>query len=112
MSKLFYDHLIVFEEIAVVIGHEATTNEEKEELWKIVDEAINHKVLDIILFHLPHECHEDFLERYTTSPHDETLLIYLEEKTKKDIKDIIKKETESLKQEIIQEIKNTNKKKK
>lgn len=104
MSKVFYDHLIVLEEIEATISSAATTKEEKEELWKIVDELVHHRVLDSILTVLPREYHEDFMERFTQSPHDERLIIYLTEKSNKDVEKIIVEEISTLKKELLTEI--------
>ena len=38
MSKLFFDHLIKLDEVEVEIKKVTKTQEEREELWQIVDE--------------------------------------------------------------------------
>jgi len=69
MSKLFYDHLLYLEEVEIEIKNRASSKEEKEELWGLVDEIISHKVLEKVLDKLPRESHEEFLELFHKSPH-------------------------------------------
>ncbi len=106
MSKLFFDHLIVLEEVNVFINKTAQNQEEKEELWGLVDEIIHHKVFDVILGKLPRKHHEEFLEKFHASPHDESLIDYLKEKIGQNIEELIKQEIGSLGEEILKEIKN------
>jgi hypothetical protein len=106
MSKIFYDHLITLEEIEIHIKESVETYEERRELWQIVDEIVHHRVLGCILDHLPHNHHQEFLQKFHSCPYDEGLLDYLRERIKKDVEEIIRKETENLASEILKEIKN------
>ena len=101
MSKIFYDHLIILEEVDRSIKGSTETQEERQELWQIVDEIIHHRVLGCVLAHLPREHHEEFLEKFHQAPHDEGLLDYLEEKIKKDVTKLIKEEVKSLSTELV-----------
>ena len=92
MSKLFFDHLVVLEEVDSEIKKIAETKEEREELWGLIDESVHHRVLDAILDKLPHSHHEEFLEKFHKSPHDETLMDYLKEKIGENIEEILKAE--------------------
>jgi hypothetical protein len=104
MSKIFYDHLIIFEEVELHIKDSAETKEEKEELWQIVDEIVHHRVLHCLLEHLPHDHHQNFLEKYHECPYDEALLDYLNEKIEGDVEKVIKKEISGLEKEILKEL--------
>ena len=104
MSKLFYDHLIVLEEVEIVIKEATETPEEREELWNLIDEIIHHRVLGCILDHLPYEHHHEFLEKMHSSPHDERHIHYLNEKTEKDVEELLQDEIKNLEKEIIREI--------
>ena len=104
MSSIFYDHLIILDEIDAEIKATAQSQGEKEELWQIVDETVHHRVMDAILSHLPREVHEEFLEKFAKSPHDRKLISYLREKIKDDIERIIHEEIAKLKKELLQEI--------
>lgn len=99
MSKLFYDHLIVMEQVEIHINNHAQSKEEKEELWGLVDGIVRTRVMDIILTKLPKEHHTEFLEKLSLFPHDERLMDYLKEKVE-DIEDEIKKEVNLLASEV------------
>ncbi|MGA3291808.1 MAG: hypothetical protein ABSC49_01525 [Candidatus Microgenomates bacterium] len=105
MSKLFFDHLIVFDEIEVVIKKTATSKEEKEELWGLVDEIVNHKVVEKVLDRLPRENHEEFLELFHKSPHDEEIIFgYLKSKIGENVEKELQKELENVSSEILKEL--------
>ena len=104
MSKIFYDHLIVFEEVDRYIKDTVETHEERHELWQIVDEIVHHRVLGCVLDKLPKEHHEEFLGKFHEAPHDETLFDYLKEKIEENIEELIKQEIGGLASEILQEI--------
>jgi|SRR3989344_9252693 len=114
MSKIFYDHLVVFEEIESVIREVSSIPEEKEELWKLVDDIVHHKVMIAILDNLPIEHHEEFLNRFHELPHHESHITYLNQRilneTDDDIEKIIKKEIQSLEKDLIKEVKSLQKK--
>jgi hypothetical protein len=105
MSKVFYDHLIVLEEIEDEIKSSAETGEEREELYEIVDEIIHHRVLGVILDHLPKKYHATFLEKFHETPHDTGLMEYLNAKVEENMEEIIKQEIGDLAYEILQDIK-------
>lgn len=107
MSKLFYDRLISFEDFEEALREQEIDHEEKAELQQLVDEMIHHRVLGCILDHLPREHHQEFLNRFHRAPHDETLIIFLQEKTPSniDIEKKIRKEVAKLKKELLIEIK-------
>lgn len=104
MSKLFFDHLVIFERVDVVIKSAAKDPEEKEELWNVVDELVHNHVLTCILEKLPDEHHNDFLEKYHAYPHDEALIEYLNERVESNIEDIIRDEIRLLEEEILRDI--------
>jgi hypothetical protein len=109
MSKLFFDHLIVFDEVEIIIKKTASSKEEKEELWSLVDEYVNHKVIEKILDRLPKENHEEFLELFHKCPHDEIVIFgYLNEKTGKNIEEELKNELEIISKDLLKEIKSFN----
>lgn len=105
MSKLFFDRLVELKKIDKEIRKVAKTAEEREELWGIVDEIVHHKVMGCILDRLPKDNHEEFLEIYHRSPHDEELLFgYLKNKAGSDIEETIKQQIGSLSAELLEEI--------
>ena len=105
MSKLFYDHLIVFEEIIYEIEGSNLHPEDKKQAKKLADEIIHHKVLIFILDHLPKAHHEEFLTRFYKAPYDLGHFKFLEEKIKHDIKSELIILGEKVKKEIFAEIK-------
>ncbi|KKU95176.1 MAG: hypothetical protein UY27_C0025G0008 [Candidatus Gottesmanbacteria bacterium GW2011_GWA1_48_13] len=55
MAQLFYDHLIVIEEITAVLDEHTLTKEERAELLRLIDQTLHHEILDTIFTHLPKE---------------------------------------------------------
>ena len=84
----------------------AKSTEEREELWGLVDEIIHHKVMGCILDKLPRESHEEFLDMFHTSPHDEELIFgYLRTKVGPDIEENLKEEIAKISEELLGEMK-------
>lgn len=105
MTKIFYDHLTITEELIFELDGFQIDQIEREEIIRLVDENIHHRVLDIILKKLPKEKHEEFLTKFHNNPGDNKLL----DELKKDIADIeklISEEASKVKKEILKEIKN------
>lgn len=108
MSKLFFDHLIDLGEIDKQIKEITKTQEEREELWGLVDEMVHHKVMGCILDKLPKDNHEEFLDLFHKSPHDEKLLFdYLKKIIGDNIEDLIKQEIGILSDDILKDIKSS-----
>ncbi|OGM11917.1 hypothetical protein A2Z22_01645 [Candidatus Woesebacteria bacterium RBG_16_34_12] len=104
MSKIFYDHLIVLEDLEKELRDLVETYEEREELWQLIDEIIHHRVLGCILVNLPSKHHEVFITRFCGAPHDETLLQFVNELVENDIEEVISKELQQLQEEIVEEM--------
>lgn len=104
MSKLFYDHLVLLEEIEEIIGKKAKSHEEREELWQLIDELVHHRVIGCILEVLPEEYHHEFLERFHSCPYEEGLIGFINERIEENIEELIKSEISRLSQEIISEL--------
>ncbi len=106
MSKLFFDHLIILEEVDSEIKKIATSTEEKEEMWLLVDEMVHHKAFDSILSKLPRDNHEEFLELFHSGPHDEIVIFnYLKNKIGQNIEELLKAEFGEFTYEILKELK-------
>lgn len=104
MSKIFYDHLVIFEKVDLEIKASILNSDEREELWQIVDEIVHSNVLTCILEKLPNEHHTDFLDKYHSYPHDVGIIDYLNEKIGENIEDIIRQRLEDLEKELLEEI--------
>lgn len=111
MSKIFFDHLIILEDVETEIKSIAESSEEKEELWKLVDDIVQHRIIISILDQLPIEYHEEFLNRFHESPHHEKHLHYLNDKIEGEIVDVITGEIKLLEKELLREIKTLKSKK-
>jgi len=101
MSKVYYDHLLDLKPVEKAIRKAARTHEEKLELWQVVDEIVQHKIMNCILDYLPKELHNEYLEKFYSAPDDEKLLDYLKKKIKKDINLIFKEAAVVLVLELI-----------
>ncbi len=110
MSKIYYDHLIVLDEVEAEIKKAAKSPEEKEELWKVVDEMVHHRVMGVVLDKLPRELHEEFLDKFHKGPHDENLLTYLQEKIGENVEELIRREIGNLAYELLQDFRSGTKK--
>lgn len=108
MNKIFYDHLTKIEEVSVELGKYQLTTVEREEIITIIDEHVHHRILDVILEHLPKEKHEVFLHKLHDGPQRPELLDYLKEDIS-DIEKLIMEEAEKVKKEILAEIKRAQK---
>ena len=80
MSKLFYDNLLDFSDLKRDIDDICQSRDEREELWKLVDEIIHFRVLNKILDSLEIKHHPEFIEYYHKKPHDEMIHVYLKER--------------------------------
>jgi hypothetical protein len=106
MSKLFYDHLIVYGEIESVIKKSASSAEEREELYGLVDEILNHRVLETVLDELPEKSHGEFLELFHKCPHDETIIFgYLKKKTGQNMEEKLREKLKDIGDDILKELK-------
>lgn len=108
MSKIFYDHLVVREEIVAELDKHKISIEEREELVQLVDENLHHHVLDTILSNLSKEKHEEFLVKFHNTPFDIGLLDYLKVEID-DIEEKIKEVAKKVKKELLSEIKRARK---
>lgn len=104
MSKVYYDHLIVLDDIENKIKDIAETQEEKEELWQIVDDIIHNRVLVCVLDNLPKDYHEEFLGMFNEAPYSLSLMDYLKERIKENIEELIKQEIGGLATELLEEL--------
>lgn len=109
MSKIFYDHLIILEEVESEIKKVSETKEERDELWELVDQMVHHKVFDTILGKLPKTHHEEFLDKFHKAPHDEGIFDYLKEKIGENIEEIIENEIGLLAFDLLKDLRKKKK---
>ncbi|OGY09042.1 MAG: hypothetical protein A2782_00960 [Candidatus Blackburnbacteria bacterium RIFCSPHIGHO2_01_FULL_43_15b] len=104
MSKLFYDHLIILEEVEIELGKLELDRDEKRELEELIEETLHHRVLDRVLSELPRVHHEEFLQRFAETPHDPCLIGYLNKKIEQSVEEHIQDEVKKMKKEIMADI--------
>lgn len=111
MSRLFFDRYIVMEEVEIELNQADISVEEKKEIEKHIDSLIHHRVIDRLLTHLPRHHHEEFLQHFKTRPFDPSLVNYLDQRIERSVESHVKEEIEKLKKELLNEIKDSKKKK-
>jgi hypothetical protein len=79
MSKLFYDHLIVIEEIIAVLDAHKLKPKDRAKILELMDATLQNEILDVIFTYLPRANHEEFLEKFHATPHDSRLMQYLKD---------------------------------
>lgn len=104
MSKLFYDHLIVLEEVEIQIASSNLDRKEKGEIQQMIEELVHYRVMAKILDHLPRQHHKEFLKQFHKAPYHEGILQFLKEKLE-NIEALIKEEILTLEKELLADIK-------
>jgi len=104
MSKLFFDDIITFERISVVIGNTTQSEEERHELWKVVDDIVYHEVLHFILAALDEKHHAEFANMIQIKPYDSHIIQYVSYKTGRKIKSELKRHLKDLEQQILESL--------
>ena len=101
MSKLFYDHLVVFSELEKLVKKHVQDAESRGEIYQLVDEIVHHKVVGCILDRLPEEAHHEFLDHVHKRPHDEGILKFIKERVTEDVEEFIRHEVHLLGTELL-----------
>jgi hypothetical protein len=104
MSKIFFDHLIQYEEVEIALSTHQLEPSKKKEVSQQIEEIIHYRTMTVILSNLPKEHHREFLERFYQAPHDENLLTFLKEKVK-NIEELMTEEIEKIKKELLEDLK-------
>lgn len=106
MAKLFYDHLTIVDEVAIVFTEHGISPEEQKELLSHLDAMLQYEIVDLILTHLPEEHHEAFLTRLKHAPHDKSTMHFIKEHIPVDIEGEIVKRANSVKKRVLSALKN------
>lgn len=109
MSKLWYDHLIVLDEVEIEINNLELEQDEKEELHNLIEETLHHRVLSRVLEVLPREHHEGFLKEFKKRPHDGALIDYINERIDDQVEKHISGEISKLKEELLDDLRDHKK---
>lgn len=110
MAKVFYDHLIEFEEVEIELKRLELGAEEKKELEQLIESMVHHRVMDRILTHLPRHHHTEFIDKFYKTPYDPRLLAWIDQKIEASVEEHLKDELKKLKQEILEDIRSSKKK--
>jgi len=109
MSRIFYDHLIDLDKVESRIKKIAKTEEERHELYHLIDDIVHHRVLGSIFKELPEGDHKEFVKELKARPHDKKLITYLQDKVVHDVEEFIMTEIHSLAKELLQVIADSTK---
>lgn len=104
MSTLFFDHLVIREEIEFVLNSYVIDSVDRDELIAIIDSSLSHNVLNVILNFLPKERHPEFMANFRDAPADPAHMEYLKVHAHPEIEAEIKKQAAKIKAEILSEI--------
>ncbi len=104
MTKLFYDHLIIIEEIVAVLVEHKLSKKEQEEILDLVDQTMHQEILATIMHHLPKDHHERFLIHLHATPGDKKIMEFVKEKSGVDIEKEILKTADRVKRNVLKEI--------
>lgn len=104
MSKVFYDHLIEFTKLEIHVNSITQTQEEKNELWEIIDKLIHNRVVKRILQILPSRHHDEFADLLHKRPFDKDIIRFVEHNADEDIEKYLQDEINKLEQELLHEL--------
>ena len=111
MLKIFYDHLVIREDVITALDAFSLDPREKEELVRLVDSHLHHHILNVILNHLPKDKHPEFMNLFIKTPHDRKLLDYLKTHISIDIESQITTHAVKVKKEILEDIRKSRRSK-
>lgn len=80
MSKIFYDHLLLLEDLWIEVEALPVSQDERRRIVETTEELFHYKVLTLILDYLPKVHHVEFLNRFHAAPYDPGHLKFLQEK--------------------------------
>ncbi len=80
MSKIFFDHLVSIRKVRRNVSRIAQSVDEKEDLWGLIDEYINRRIILSILEQLDENYHEEFISSLLDKPYDTGLIDYLDKR--------------------------------
>lgn len=112
MAKVFYDHLLIIEELFVEIDTLNLPQKHKQAVRALVDEIFHQRVITHILDLLPRSHHEEFLKRLHASPADTRHLTFLQELVEVDVQSELVYLGAKIKKELRRDFKKYQSKKK
>lgn len=100
MGNIFFDNLIEIEQVKIYIDRVTQTHDEKEDLWMLVDEYINRKIVSAILSELDETSQEEFLSMFLSKPYDNSIKDYLNSKLENPLEYLIGLNIENIVKEL------------
>lgn len=100
MGSIFFDNLIEIERVKIYIDKVTETHEEKEDLWDLVDEYINRKIVSAILSELDENSQEEFLSMFLSKPYDNGIKDYLNSRLENSLEYLIGLNKENIIKEL------------
>ena len=97
-KNTFYDHLLDLSDLEKHLGKD-------EELMLIAKKTLRNHALVSILRVLPKDKHDQFLQEFVKSPHDQKHWTWLKNEIKDDLEKVIKTEVARAKKEILAQLK-------
>lgn len=104
MPKVFYDHLVILDDIVIELDKYEIPLSDREEFMANLDELLHHHILDTVLLYLPREHHAHFLDRLGREPYQPSILDFVKEKTRVDIEKEIQHTVSYVKKKVLQDI--------
>lgn len=104
MSKLFFDHLIVFEKVERHFKSMSMSKDEKHELSTMIEDMIHHRALHLILGKLPANDHNEFLQKFLETPYEDSLIEFINLRIDSDISKHLEEEFKLLEEEILEKL--------
>ncbi len=98
---LFFDHLLSLSKVEEQIKTLTLSFSEREEVTKLIDTIVNNHMVTVILNHLPHEKHHEFLNLVTEKPYSPEVLQYLKSIVVVDIEEVLQSESAVLAGELL-----------
>jgi hypothetical protein len=105
MKKHFFSHLVAVDELHIELDNLEMSDDQKEEVKKLLDESIYHTVLEAILMELSDEDKKIFLTHLLEDDHGK-IWEFVNGKVE-NIEDKIVKAAEDIKKELHSDIKQT-----
>lgn len=107
MSSIFYDHLIIIEEVVIVFDRYNISKKDQKKLISLMDQTLHTNILEVILTHLPKKQHEDFLNMFIQNPNDPRLFDIIKKQGNKNIVKKILNRANKVKKDMIHIIEET-----
>lgn len=109
MAKLFYDHLIIIEEVISVLDSYNLSSIEREQILDLIDQTMQQEILATVLSNIPKQHHELFLSYLHVAPQDKKIIEFVREKGGDNIEKQILKTANRVKKKILKEIRSAGK---